>query len=87
MCILTLKDEYIDLLFYAFRKAKENDIYTWLYNEGDWPSGCACGLITEKYPERMILSEKEEKAGGLFGPVTIDIKKGAYYNEHSGNYR
>ena len=46
-----LSDEYIDLLFYAFRKAKENGIYTWLYNEGAYPSGCACGLITEKYPE------------------------------------
>lgn len=27
------------------------------------------------YHKRMVLSEKEEKAGGLFGPVTIEVKK------------
>ena len=46
-----LSDEYLDLLFYAFEKAKEKGMYTWLYNEGAFPSGAACGLITEKYPE------------------------------------
>lgn len=46
-----LSDEYLDLLFYAFQKAKANGMYTWLYNEGAFPSGCACGLVTEKYPE------------------------------------
>lgn len=46
-----LSDEYLELLFYAFKKAKEKGMYTWLYNEGAFPSGAACGLVTEKYPE------------------------------------
>ncbi len=46
-----LSDEYLDLLFYTFQKAREKGMYTWLYNEGAYPSGCACGLVTEKYPE------------------------------------
>ena len=46
-----LSQEYLDLLFYTFQKAKEKGMYTWLYNEGAYPSGCACGLVTEKYPE------------------------------------
>lgn len=46
-----LSDEYLDLLFYAFEKANERGMYTWLYNEGAFPSGAACGLVTKEHPE------------------------------------
>lgn len=65
-----LSDEYIDLLFYAFEKAEEKGIYTWLYNEGAYPSGAACGLVTDKYPElkyKVITTSK------------IQLKKGESY--------
>jgi len=46
-----LSDEYIDLVYYAYETAKEKGMYTWLYNEGGFPSGMVCGKIREKYPE------------------------------------
>ena len=68
-----LSDEYIDLLFYAFQKAKEKGIYTWLYNEGAFPSGCACGLVTKKYPELVYKYISAKKS---------TLKKGETYSGH-----
>ncbi|MBE6911671.1 MAG: hypothetical protein E7473_04010 [Ruminococcaceae bacterium] len=45
-----LSDEYLELVYYAYKMAKEKEMYTWLYNEGGFPSGMACGKIREKYP-------------------------------------
>ena len=68
-----LSDEYIDLLFYAFEKAKEKGICMWLYDEGAWPSGAACGQITEKYPEL---------AYQYISARSIALKKGEAYAAH-----
>jgi hypothetical protein len=46
-----LSDEYIELIYYAFSYAKEKGMYTWLYNEGGFPSGMACGKITAERPD------------------------------------
>ena len=40
-----LSEEYVDLVHYAFSYAKEKGMYTWLYNEGGFPSGMVCGKI------------------------------------------
>ncbi len=65
-----LSDEYIELLYYAFEKAEEKGIYTWLYNEGAFPSGCACGLVTSRYPElkykTVNASKRVLKAGEVY---------------------
>jgi len=49
-----MSQEYLDLLFYAYEYAKEKGIYTWLYNEGGYPSGMVCGQIREQYPHLAI---------------------------------
>lgn len=54
-----LSEEYLDLLFYAFSYAKEKGMYTWLYNEGAFPSGMVCGKIRAEHPE---LAKKVIKA-------------------------
>ena len=46
-----LSDEYIELVKYAFEYAKEKGMYTWLYNEGGFPSGMVCGQIRCAHPE------------------------------------
>lgn len=46
-----LSEEYIDLVYYAFEQAEAKGMYTWLYNEGGFPSGMVCGKIRELYPE------------------------------------
>ena len=56
-----LSEEYVELVYYAFQVAEEKGMYTWLYNEGGFPSGMACGQIRKAHPElaqKMIGSEK-----------------------------
>ncbi len=45
-----LSEEYLHLLAYAHAYAKEKGMHTWLYNEGGFPSGMACGKVAEKDP-------------------------------------
>ena len=56
-----LSDEYIDLVYYAFELAREKGMYTWLYNEGGFPSGMACGKILDLRPDliQRTVSERE----------------------------
>ena len=49
-----LSDEYLDLVYYAYEVAEEKGMYTWLYNEGGFPSGMACGKIRELRPHLAI---------------------------------
>lgn len=46
-----LSDEYIDLVLFTSEYAKEKGMYTWLYNEGGFPSGMACGKILDIRPD------------------------------------
>ena len=46
-----LSDEYTDLLLYAYLTAREKGMYMWLYNEGGYPSGMACGKLRKAHPE------------------------------------
>ena len=46
-----LSEEYVELVYYAFQVAEEKGMYTWLYNEGGFPSGMACGQIRKAHPE------------------------------------
>ena len=46
-----LTPEFFELIDYATRKCVENGIMPWLYDEGGWPSGAACGRTVLEYPE------------------------------------
>ena len=46
-----LTPEFFELIDYATRKCVENGIMPWLYDEGGWPSGSACGRTVIEYPE------------------------------------
>jgi len=56
-----MSDEYLDLIYYSFEYATEKGMYTWLYNEGGFPSGMVCGQIREKYPHLAIKKITEKK--------------------------
>ncbi len=43
-----LSDEFMDYIKYAFEYAQSNNMRVWIYDEGGWPSGSACGLVTKK---------------------------------------
>ncbi len=46
-----LSDEYLAMLRYAHDYATGKGMYTWLYNEGGYPSGMACGQVVELRPD------------------------------------
>ena len=62
-----LSEEFFTLVRYAVEYADEKGMVTWLYDEGGWPSGSACGKVTEKYPEvrakRLAVKNLSLKAG------------------------
>lgn len=45
-----LTDEYFRLYRHTLLKAKGMGMEAWLYNEGGWPSGGACGKVTASDP-------------------------------------
>lgn len=56
-----LSDEYLKLLRYAYEYGTEKGMNTWLYNEGGYPSGMACGKISDVRPDlvrQMLNAEK-----------------------------
>ena len=45
-----LSQEYLDEYRHAFLRAKEYGMQLWLYDEGGWPSGGACGQVMLEDP-------------------------------------
>lgn len=78
-----LSEEYLTLVRYAYECAKEKGMYTWLYNEGGFPSGMACGKIREKKPHLAIKELVKAGVGeyiveetcGPMGRIRTDIAK------------
>ena len=56
-----LTEEFFDLVRYALLRARELGIYAWIYDEGGWPSGGACGNTVRSNPEARLegLAKKE----------------------------
>ena len=46
-----LSDEFFGLCAYTFEKAKALGMNCWIYDEGGWPSGSACGRVVKDRPE------------------------------------
>ncbi len=65
-----LSDEYVELVYHAYAYAKAKGMYTWLYNEGGFPSGFAGGLVREADPSVGIRA---------IGARNISLEAGAAY--------
>ena len=46
-----LSDEYFELCAYAVKRGKKLGMRCWIYDEGGWPSGSACGKVMKDHPE------------------------------------
>ena len=46
-----MTDSYLEEYKFAIDKAKEYGMECWLYDEGGWPSGGACGKVMTEHPE------------------------------------
>ncbi len=49
-----LTEEFFELVSYALRKARELGISAWIYDEGGWPSGGACGVTFRQNPDARL---------------------------------
>ena len=64
-----LTEEYLDLMEYTVRRCVELGMKPWLYDEGGWPSGGACGITLKENPgaklkfleKRMVRLECDER--------------------------
>ena len=65
-----LSKDYLELLLFAHCYAKEKGMHTWLYNEGGWPSGMACGAVLRK---DITLGKK------IIIKSTVSLPKGEAY--------
>ncbi|MBO5316171.1 MAG: hypothetical protein J6B48_07075 [Clostridia bacterium] len=72
-----LTPEFFELFNYATRKCIENGIMPWLYDEGGWPSGGACGRTVLEYPEALTTMLKSEN---------IFIKKGEKFTPRNNHF-
>lgn len=72
-----LTSEFFELCAYAAQKAKELGMHCWIYDEGGWPSGGACGKVLEDHPEfaREVLKFHEHSfsAGEVYKKSTPDV--------------
>ena len=72
-----LSDEFFRLSAYAVQKAKDLGMLCWIYDEGGWPSGGACGKVIKDHPEyaREVLktSERSFSARDVYKKSTPDV--------------
>ncbi len=65
-----LSDEYFELCAYAFEQGKKIGMNCWIYDEGGWPSGSACGKVIKDRPEfakqTLRIYENKFSAGAIY---------------------
>ncbi len=49
-----LTEEFFELCTYAIKKGRTLNMNCWIYDEGGWPSGSACGKVVESHPEYAV---------------------------------
>lgn len=72
-----LSAEYFELCAYAVRKGKEYGMICWIYDEGGWPSGGACGKVLKDHPEyaRQVLEtyDRSFSAGDMYKKTMPEV--------------
>ncbi len=53
-----LTDEFFELCDYAIKQGKALGMNCWIYDEGGWPSGSACGKVTQVHPEYSVKNSR-----------------------------
>ena len=72
-----LSDEYMELVDSCVKKAKDEKMLAWLYDEDRWPSGAAGGIVTKdvRYRARQLVFTpffKDDEEGTLL--ACYDVK-------------
>ena len=70
--------QFLDMVRACVRKAQEEGMYAWLYDEDRWPSGCAGGKVTAdvRYRLRYLLmtKRKPEDCAGCYREAYLEGK-------------
>ncbi|MBQ2903849.1 MAG: hypothetical protein IJE48_05565 [Clostridia bacterium] len=79
-----LSEAFFELCAYAAEKAEKLGMICWIYDEGGWPSGGACGKVIKDHPEYAQEEIKTHKrffrAGDVYKKTTPDVLA-AFLNE------
>ena len=72
-----MTEEFLALYAYALERGKARGMNCWIYDEGGWPSGGACGIVLRDHPEfaRQVLSSRE-----------VSFESGSKYSAPCGNF-
>ncbi len=72
-----LSEEFFGLCAYTLEKGKALGMNCWIYDEGGWPSGGACGKVLKDHPEyaRQTLEcyERSFSEGEVYKKSTPDV--------------
>ncbi len=72
-----LSEGFFELCAYALEKGKSRGMNCWIYDEGGWPSGGACGKVLKDHPEyaRQTLEcyEHSFSAGEVYKKSNPDV--------------
>ena len=72
-----LTPEYLDVFAKVVRRARELGMDAWLYDEGGWPSGGACGLVAKADAEGAFRRRRMQ--------ISPDGKPQMVVEPHTGN--
>ena len=76
-----LTDGYLDVFAKVVRRAGELGMHAYLYDEGGWPSGGACGLVAASDPDRHFA--QREIAPSPDGGLVVNLRP---YSDKSAAY-
>lgn len=72
-----LSPEFFELCAYAVEKAEKLGMRCWIYDEGGWPSGGACGRVLKDHPEfarqTVRTCERSFSAGEAYKKTSPDV--------------
>ncbi len=72
-----LTKEFFELCAYAVEKGNELGMLCWIYDEGGWPSGGACGEVMKAHPEyakeTLKAYERSYSAGDIYRKTSTDV--------------
>ncbi len=83
-----LTDEFFALCAYAIKQGNDRGMRCWIYDEGGWPSGSACGRVVKDHPEYAVGKSAypdllNKKATEYFIEITHDKYAAAMGEEFS----
>lgn len=72
-----LSADFFALCAYAIRQGEKRGMRCWIYDEGGWPSGGACGAVLRAHPEyaRQVLKADARafRAGDVYRKASPDV--------------